>query len=92
MPQIDEETEISGALLLQARLSKGLSLDDYVNVTKISIYYLRNIENEVFNDLPAVVYVRGYLRQMAKILGLDPPRVSESYLERMARLTGEQDG
>jgi hypothetical protein len=92
MPQIDEETEITGALLLQARLAKGLSLDDYVNVTKISIYYLRNIENEVFNDLPAVVYVRGYLRQMAKILGLDPPRVSESYLDRMAKLTSEQDG
>lgn len=90
MPVVEEETEVTGALLLQARLAKGLSLDDYVQVTKISIYYLRNIEEENFSDLPATVYTRGYLRQMAQLLGLDPQRVSSSYLERKARLEAEE--
>jgi flagellar biosynthesis protein FlhG len=85
MPQLSEDTQITGALLRQAREALGLSLDDYVRVTKISIYYLRNIENEEFDDLPAPVYVRGYLRQMAQILKLDPGRVCAGYLERMQR-------
>ncbi len=83
MPVVDESTEITGALLKQAREVKGLTLDDYVEKTKISIYYLRNIENEDFKDLPAPVYVRGYLQQLAKILGLDPVLVTKGYMERM---------
>ncbi len=91
MPQITDETEITGELLKQARLARGMTLDDYVQVTKISIYYLRNIEDEDFSDLPASVYVRGYLRQMATLLGLDAQRVSTDYIERMERIRGEEE-
>ncbi len=86
MPQLDEQTEITGALLAQARQARGLTLDDYVRVTKISIYYLRNIEQEVVDDLPAAVYVRGYLRQMAEMLGLDAHLVAQGYLARIEKL------
>ncbi len=83
MPVVDETTEITGALLKQAREAKGLTLDDYVEKTKISIYYLRNIENEDFTDLPAAVYVKWYLKQLAEILGLDPVLVTKGYMKRM---------
>lgn len=87
MPVLDESTEVTGALLRQARKALGLTLDDYVEKTKISIYYLRNIENEDFQDLPASVYTKGYLKQLAHILGLDPELVVKGYLERMNKNT-----
>lgn len=85
MPIVDESTDVTGALLKQAREAKEMTLDDYVKITKISIYYLRNIENEDFSDLPAPVYIRGYLQQMARILGLDPVLVAKGYMDRMTR-------
>jgi cytoskeletal protein RodZ len=85
MPEVTEGTEVTGEILKQAREARQLSLDEIADITKIAIYYLRNLENEYYEELPAEVYVRGYLRQIAKLLGLDPMLVSASYLERMAR-------
>jgi flagellar biosynthesis protein FlhG len=82
-PVITEETEITGALMKTAREAKGLTLEKVADVTKISIYFIRNIENEDFNDLPATVYMRGYLRQLATLYGLDSDRVAVGYLNRM---------
>jgi len=86
MPVITEGTEITGELLRQVREARGLSLEKIADVTKIAIYYLRDLENENFDELPAEVYVRGYLRQIARLLGLDPAVVSSEYLLRMAKL------
>ncbi|MBN2493711.1 MAG: helix-turn-helix domain-containing protein [Deltaproteobacteria bacterium] len=82
MPEITAETEFSGALLAEIREARGISIERIADVTKINIYYLRLIEAEDYSDLPAEVYVRGYLKQVAQFLGLDPARVAASYLER----------
>ena len=44
--------------------------------------YLRFIEEERFDDLPAAVYVRGFVKGYARCLGLDPDRVAPSYMRR----------
>jgi flagellar biosynthesis protein FlhG len=84
--EITPETEYSGALLRLAREAQGVELGEIARVTKISESYLHALENEELSALPAGVYVRGFLQQVAKALGLDPSQVSRSYLRRLRAL------
>jgi len=83
LPRIDDDTPIDGELLRRVRLARGLELERIAEITKISIYYLRNLEIEDFTNLPARVYVRGYLKQLCSILELDASRIVDAYLARL---------
>jgi flagellar biosynthesis protein FlhG len=82
---LDEPAEghWSGASLRRARLARGLELDRITAVTKVNPVYLRCIEEERFEALPAAVYVRGFVTAYARCLGLDAARVSGDYVERL---------
>ncbi len=77
-----EEGEFDGARLRRARLRNGVELDEIAGVTKVNPTYLRFIEEERFEDLPAAVYVRGFVMGYASCIGLDGSRVAESYMRR----------
>lgn len=81
-PTITPETEFSGALLRAVRESQGRGLEQISARTKVGTNYLRCIEEDEFNELPAAVYVRGFVTEFAKCLKLDPEQVSQSYLRR----------
>jgi hypothetical protein len=85
MPPISEDTEFTGDLLRQVREARGLTLEQMANTTKIAIYYLRNLEAEEYGDLPAKVYVKGYLKQIARLLKLDAEPMVKSYTDRMEK-------
>jgi len=78
----DEDAPWGGARLRRSRVVRGLEIDDVARVTKINPTYLRFLEEERFDDLPAVVYVRGFVAAYARHLGLDAGRVSRSYVSR----------
>ena len=77
-----EEGEFDGARLRRARLRNGVELDEIAGVTKVNPTYLRFIEEERFEELPAAVYVRGFVMGYASCIGLDPSRVAKSYMRR----------
>jgi flagellar biosynthesis protein FlhG len=79
---IDRNAEVTGALLRKVREIRGLELGDIAQRTKISERYLRALEEEQFGEMPAAVYVRGYVTEYARALRLDPQRAAESYLAR----------
>jgi len=81
-PSITPDTEFGGALLRAVRESQGTSLRQISERTKVGINYLRCIEDDEFEKLPAAVYVRGFVTEFAKCLKLDPEQVSQSYLRR----------
>jgi flagellar biosynthesis protein FlhG len=81
-PVIDSGAEVTGAFLRKVREIRGLELNDISQRTKISERYLRALEEEQFADMPAAVYVRGYVTEYARALRLDPQRSAESYLAR----------
>lgn len=91
-PTLDADSEITGALLKKIRESKGLDLSEVAQRTKISERYLRSIEAERFDELPAAVYVRGFVTQMARFLRIDPSRAVESYLRRFHGANGPGPG
>jgi hypothetical protein len=73
-------TEFNGELLRRVRESRGLSLSQLAERTRISSKHLENIEADRYAALPATVYLRGMLMSIARELTLDPLRVSRSYL------------
>ena len=82
MPDITPRTEFSGPLLRQIREAVGVELREIAERSKIGMAYLQALEAEVFGKLPAPVYVRGFLAEYARALGLDAERVKQTYLDR----------
>jgi transcriptional regulator with XRE-family HTH domain len=58
-------------LLRETRLGKGLTLDEVAQRTYIKLHYLEALEEGRLDKLPAMVHTYGYIRQYAKLLGLD---------------------
>ncbi len=82
MPELGPRTDYSGAVLRQIREALGIELREVAERSKIGIAYLQSLEDDAYAKLPAPVYVRGFLTEYARILGLDAERVKETYLER----------
>jgi len=61
-----------GELLRSMREAKGISLEQAEKDTRVRRQYLEALEAEDFEQMPAEVYVRGFLRNYALYLGLDP--------------------
>ena len=78
-----EDGRWSGAALRRSRLARGLELEQITAITKVNPVYLRCLEEERFQALPAAVYVRGFVTAYARCLGLDVARVAGDYLERL---------
>jgi transcriptional regulator with XRE-family HTH domain len=88
MPEISARTEFSGPLLRQIREAIGVELREIAEKSKIGMAYLQALEGEVFAKLPAPVYVRGFLVEYARALGLDAERVKQTYLDRYRAARG----
>jgi flagellar biosynthesis protein FlhG len=71
----------TGSSLRGIRESMGCDLKQISQKTKINRQNLGWIEEENFGNLPALVYLRGFIMEYAKALNLDPHRVADSYLE-----------
>ena len=92
VPVIDATTEITGPFLKKIREAKGMELSEVSSRTKIAERHLRAIEAEKFDELPAPVYVRGFVTQMARFLRIDPARAAEGYLRRFHDVNGPGGG
>ncbi len=82
MPELGPHTEFSGPLLRRIREAIGIELREIAERSKIGMAYLVALEGELWTKLPAAVYVRGFLSEYARALGLDPDRVKQTYLAR----------
>jgi len=58
-------------ILRQTREAKGISLDEVAQRTYIKLPYLVALEEGDVSKLPAPVYIHGYIRQYAKLMGLN---------------------
>ena len=61
-----------GKAFSQARIQRGLTLEDCERDTRISKRYLDALEREDWKVFPAPVYSRAFLRTYAQYLGLNP--------------------
>jgi hypothetical protein len=64
--------EVSGSDLQTIRKELGVPLEHIAQETKIRIDYLRGIESDDVQELPAVVFLRGFIKAYLKCLCLEP--------------------
>ncbi len=69
-----------GRYITKVRESKGVNLETLSEETKIAQRYLSAIEENAFDRLPAPVFVRGYLREIAGVLGIDEGALVDGYM------------
>ncbi len=67
-----EIPESPGGLLAAARVRSGLSLEQVADRSRVPLQALAAIDADDFEALPAMVYVRGFIRLYATEVGLDP--------------------
>jgi MinD-like ATPase involved in chromosome partitioning or flagellar assembly len=84
----EEEAEVEaahcGRFLAGCRRSRGLSREDLSNRTKIGLRYLEAIEEFDIATLPLPVYLRGYLREIARVLEIPVESLLDRYLTELA--------
>jgi cytoskeleton protein RodZ len=71
-----------GTRLRQARVRRGIGLDQASKGTRIRPRYLHALERDASLDaFPAPVYAKAFLREYAQWLGLDPKPLVDSFVE-----------
>ena len=78
-----------GNSLREARLREQLDFPAIEQGTKIRAKYLRALEDERFEMLPAHTYIKGFLRTYADFLGLDGGLYVDEYNSRF--VAGDED-
>lgn len=77
-----------GETLRQERERRNLALDQVSRELKISVTFLKAIEEEKFERLPAGVFAKSFARQYARLLGLDEDEVGNEVQRALALPTG----
>lgn len=84
-PEFEEEIKnvslLNGDFIKKVRNYKGISLAQMSDETRISRHYLEAIEKHETQSLPAPVFVRGFLLQIARLLDLSEKKVVNSYMK-----------
>ena len=76
---------VTGADLKKFREERGVPLAKIVAESKVGTRTFQDIEADRLDRLPAPVYVRGFLQEYAKAVGLDPKATADSFLARMPK-------
>jgi curved DNA-binding protein CbpA len=77
--------EWSGELLKEVREYKHFTLEKMSEITKITPFYINALEAMESKNLPATVFVRGYVGQISKVLGLNEKKVCDSYMKKFQK-------
>jgi len=83
--KIHEREIITGEWLKTIREYRRIKLEEISRRTRISVHYLELIESDNYEKLPAEVYLKGFLRQLAVALGLNPDKIRKGYLESVQK-------
>lgn len=68
-----------GRLLADARESSGLTQKEVADKLHITVHYVRSIEQDTYEKLPAAIFAKGYIKRYAEILDLDIGEVLETF-------------
>ena len=80
----------SGQWLKRLREYRSITIEKMTEITKINPFYIAAIEEMEPQNLPAAVFIRGYVIQIAKTLGLDSKAVADSYMTLLKNVEVKQ--
>ena len=70
-----------GSYIKHERELRGVPLEEISRITKIHIRFLEALEDNRFDELPGEVFIKGYIRSYANIIGSDVDEMLNSYEE-----------
>ena len=79
---LSRSDETLGSFLKRHRQSQGKDLEEIAKKTRIHASSLRAIEEDNPKALPAEVFTRGFVKNYAQYLGLDPNEALAWYIEQ----------
>jgi len=80
---IDPDNLTPGVILRTRRLERGIPIEDIASKTMIRRAYLEALEEDRLDVFPGEVYLKGFMRVYAEVLGLDAATV----LSRLQKLS-----
>lgn len=83
--EIRTSTSADGQFLKKVRTYKKISLEQLSGETRISKTYLTALENNDYEALPAAVFVRGFVVQVARALGVPEQQAASAYMEHFKK-------
>ena len=72
-----------GARLREARETRGVSLRQIANSTRISVMSLEALERSDLSRLPGGIFTRAFIRAYAEEVGLDPDRMIQDFIAEL---------
>jgi cytoskeleton protein RodZ len=75
---------LAGEILKQRREELGLDLREISETLRIKYAYLKALEDGDIEQLPAEVYVKGYIHEYAKVLHVDPDPIITAYTQQIS--------
>jgi cytoskeleton protein RodZ len=76
-----------GAFLKNKRMEKGISINQLAEMTRLRVHFIEALENEDWDRLPAMVFVKGFLRSYANAVEMD----AEELLALYRRVTPQRE-
>ena len=83
--EIMTKDTMTGADLHAIRTELGISLEKIADETNIRLAVLRAIEEDNFDILPPMVYLKGFLKSYARYLQVDEHIIINGYIKRIAK-------
>jgi curved DNA-binding protein CbpA len=83
--QMMSEELVSGQDLKRLREAFGIEIHEIYTITRISSSILKLIEADRYNDLPAEIFLKQFLKTYSEILQIDPQHVISGYFRLMGR-------
>jgi len=80
-----------GTRLRQARRDQDLSEKDVADRLHITMHYVKALETDRYEKLPGAIFVKGYLKSYAELLGLDSAALLADYEAAQANQKATQD-
>jgi len=76
-----------GSYLKHERELRGVPLEEISGATKIHIRFLQALEDNQFDKLPGEVFIKGYIRSYANVIGSDVEEMLNIYEESVGNKT-----
>jgi cytoskeleton protein RodZ len=89
---VANESLAVGSLLRQERMRRGFSENEVAEKLHITRHYVRSIETGLFEKLPSAIFVKGYIKSYAILLGVNVDEVISLYDEYVDQLKARKDG
>ena len=70
-----------GSYLKAERELRGVTLEELHAKTRIPMHYLQALEKNLFDELPEEVFIRGYIRSFAEVIGANEDEVLSAYID-----------